>query len=72
MTHPPPSIPSPELPSQGRLGDPRALNLLASLGEHQRDLPRAAALAWERVIFAEALSHPEPQRRIQAFLGEGK
>lgn len=50
--------------------DPRALELLAHLRVHQRELPRRAAWAWERVAFAEALAHPEPQRRVQAFLGK--
>ena len=52
------------------LADARALELLSRLRVQQRDLPRRAAWAWERATFAEALSHPEPQRRIQAFLGK--
>ena len=49
-------------------GDPRALALLAGTREHQRGLPRSAALAWERAAFAEAFADPQPARRVQAFL----
>lgn len=69
----PPLPPTPEsTPAPGRAGDPRALALLADLRTQQDGLPRAAALAWERAVFAEALDHPEPRRRISAFLGGGK
>lgn len=60
------------LENKGIAPDPRALELLAALRDRQRGLPRAAALAWERAAFAEALDHPEPRRRIEAFLGQGK
>lgn len=52
--------------------DARALALLKALQAQQAGIPRAVALAWERALFAEALDHPDPHRRIQAFLGEGK
>lgn len=59
-------------PAQSPEGNPRALLLLAELRARQGQLPRPAALAWERTVFAEALDHPEPHRRIQAFLGESR
>lgn len=52
--------------------DPFALELLQACRQQQEGLPRECALAWERTGFAEALAQPEPHRRIQAFLGEGK
>ncbi len=54
--------PSPE-------GDSRALALLWNTRGQQRNLPREAALAWERAAFAEAFGSPEPGRRVRAFLG---
>lgn len=49
----------------------RALVLLAALREEQRDLPRGAALAWERAAFREAFLESGPAQRIGAFL-EGR
>ncbi|HJV23139.1 MAG TPA: hypothetical protein VJ505_04390 [Holophagaceae bacterium] len=40
--------------------------------ECQRQLPREAALAWERAAFAEAFADPEPARRVRAFLHGGR
>ncbi|HJV88797.1 MAG TPA: hypothetical protein VJ623_00715 [Holophagaceae bacterium] len=59
--HPSPNPASPE-------GDSRALALLWKTRVHQRNLPREAALAWERAAFAEAFADPEPARRVRAFL----
>jgi hypothetical protein len=59
-------------PAQPIEGTSRALLLLAGLRARQERLPGPAALAWERVVFAEALGHPEPRQRIQAFLGAGE
>lgn len=54
-------------------GDARALALLEALRQQQKDLPRRAALAWERAVFCEAFLDPEPGRRVQAFLrGESR
>ena len=53
-------------------GDPRALALLRELLARQSWLSGSPALAWERVVFAEALGHPGPRHRIQAFLGAGE
>lgn len=58
--------------AKGAAPDPRALLLLGECRLHQRNLSRAGAFAWERVVFGQALADPEPMRRIQAFLGEGK
>ena len=60
------------LEPKGNREDHLALEILTTIRTHQRNLARPAALAWERAGFAQALSHPEPRRRIQAFLGEGK
>ena len=49
--------------------DPGALALLSGLWDAQEGLHRDQALAWERVIFAEAFAGPEPARRVGAFLG---
>ncbi len=81
----PPEGPAPQTPGKrdqhiGRedaaapaaLADPRALALLLTTRQHQRGLPRQAALAWERAAFAEAFADEEPRRRVRAFLGEGK
>ena len=46
----------------------RALILLGNLQRHQEELPRSAALAWERVAFADVFDHPEPGLRIRRFL----
>ncbi|HJW73819.1 MAG TPA: hypothetical protein VJ486_13410 [Geothrix sp.] len=46
----------------------RALSLLGRLQSRQTRLPRSAALAWERAVFAEAFDHAGPKERIQAFL----
>jgi len=46
----------------------RALGLLGATREFQTDLPRPAALAWERAAFSEAFDHPEPGERIRRFL----
>ena len=49
----------------------RALELLGNLQRQQRNLPRAAALAWERAAFCEVFNHPEPGHRIRRFLDKG-
>ncbi|MBI3129844.1 MAG: hypothetical protein HYZ13_00660 [Acidobacteria bacterium] len=49
-------------------GDSRALDLLWTTRKVQQDLPREAALAWERAAFAAAFADPEPARRVRAFL----
>jgi hypothetical protein len=60
---------SPEgLEKQGEIADSRALDLLAELRDHQSCLPRPAALAWERAVFAEAFLDEAPRRRVAAFL----
>lgn len=46
----------------------RALSLLGGLQARQGGLPRPAALAWERAVFAEVFDHPEPGLRIRRFL----
>ncbi len=46
--------------------------MLAELRGFQTGLPRGAALAWERALFAAAFLDPEPQRRVGAFLAGGK
>ena len=46
----------------------RALFLLEDLRTHQERLPRPAALAWERAVFAEVFDHPGPGLRIRRFL----
>lgn len=46
----------------------RALVLLGNLQSRQRGLPPAAALAWERVAFAQVFDHPAPRERIRRFL----
>lgn len=46
----------------------RALNLLGNLQSRQREVPRSAALAWERVAFAQVFDHPGPRERIRRFL----
>ena len=52
----------------GLPADERALDLLEGLQERQEGLPRPAALAWERAVFAEVFGHPEPGTRIRRFL----
>lgn len=47
----------------------RALLLLENLQGHHAGLPRPAALAWERVAFAEVFDHDGPGERIRSFLG---
>lgn len=49
--------------------DPRALRLLLELRARQQGLSRSTALAWERAVFCECFSDPEPARRVQGFLG---
>ncbi|MBS1767948.1 MAG: hypothetical protein JST05_11180 [Acidobacteria bacterium] len=49
--------------------DPRALALLARLWMAQDGLGCDPALAWERALFSDAFTDPEPARRVQAFLG---
>ena len=46
----------------------RALSLLGDLQGHQEQVPRPAALAWERTVFAEAFDHDGPGERIRSFL----
>lgn len=46
----------------------RALGLLGILQARQAELPRPAALAWERAAFGEVFDHPEPGQRIRRFL----
>ena len=46
----------------------RALFLLGDLQRRQAEVPRPAALAWERAIFAEAFDHEGPGERIRRFL----
>ena len=48
----------------------RALALLGNLQLHQADSPRPAALAMERVAFANVFDHPEPGLRIRRFLAK--
>ncbi|MBL0312935.1 MAG: hypothetical protein IPP78_09555 [Holophagaceae bacterium] len=52
--------------------DLRAIILLKEVQDFQSCVPRAPALAWERVAFAMAFLDNEPRRRVQAFLSKGK
>lgn len=57
-----------DLVATGFIACERALSLLGNLQRRQAGLPRAAALAWERAVFAEAFDHPGPAQRIRRFL----
>ena len=69
MTRPTDNRPQHTEPPASSEADPRALDLLARLQAAQAGLARGPALAWERVFFAEAFAHPEPGKRVRAFLG---
>ena len=61
----------PNLKPEPHAAEARALALLAELRQEQQDLPRGAALAWERAAFREAFLEAGPAQRIRAFL-EGR
>lgn len=46
----------------------RALSILGDLQGHQEQVPRPAALAWERAAFTAIFDDPEPGQRIRRFL----
>lgn len=46
----------------------RALSILGDLQGHQEEVPRPAALAWERAAFAAIFDDPGPGQRIRRFL----